>query len=1390
MSGPTVSRRSGKPSDEDWLSWGILLHEALASGRALGTTTAPQVSQGHSTSKNTWHRNERKAYRISDGIPNDEGMLATPALKASDAGLHVLSALCSSGRLRDECSKEFVDSLRIIVRVLSCSIVGNPAYYTDNFDESLTDSDSHAHPPKNRPKSHSSASRKTPIEYLTEGMCSYLESQNERIATVAMSAEDADSCIRLKWNGHHKEEAMKVATLSSILESRRFKTTMALRRLQRMSRKVDNKKEELVERKNPLNSFEQANEARQWDMSVLEKEISKAKASARAAEAKALKMLKERKFYATASELKEAQADCLELERQVKDQKAHYEKLLKESCSEAELASSQEKRTSRVSRESSGLQLEHKYWFRTNTPRPKVRDLLSQNDLNTWKSDQMQDSIACRLSHLEDEYRKHLIGLSAEVRRAYQTDTGGDFEEEFKPQNLKESLVQQRFSLMKEGKPSMSQFEDALGGVASYSLRNALLRIRVSLDGAVSTLFRNQRMHGLHRSEKIVKKIDRQKPACFDVETDIDSDNEDDPNIRKWEHTKSRGETRGHKRQVIANDCAEHSWNEPKNQLTEIQQNDLPNGNNPKIPMSTSTIANRLADLVRVLKLIRATEESMQLRESIIKKASELNAKLALFDRTLENHRIKQENRKKHSKFENSLGGDCIDDLLSHLDIKLSEKVGEKHLCFKVKSLGSELTVPLFLRSGEIMHAGETASFSTLLLNTKSRNSERLVSTKEFTEIDSSTIISVRKMDIHKVRQVLDKLWSKRLGAISASGGISNSSLFVDAEGRKRASSIRASEALQHLDLKSSSSEYDSDENDPEIHAKLRERVAKRKRIHDQLMESRRDSSFLPIDEFARNFFEDEAMLRMEAENHVEGKERQGKVGIAKENRRLRGLIEAYSFWWSAQLICTDEHSKSKKYGITQDSCGVNFIRMSRLVLAGILPQEVISDSMRMLRALRTFVVSISRREMGVPAPAKLVYKDNLFASLGRFFPTATHESGTDSHALSSVVDTIERENPNSCVVGVAWLFATSSPLKHVKKMTLLDRQLYACRADEYSSPFIESILAYYIEGSTKYGMRLLGLMHAMNPAGDGKLTPSMIAYCLHHILSRFHVSQGRVLLCMAIGMGLDTKMVNFDPRKAHSSSLAEDVSSAAGANIKKPAASKIPFSKMKKKKPRFKTKAAKLLHIEKKAKEKRRKARKEERIAEKARWRALLAHPEAVVGLGFDELPTAWMNELGSDQSTKRVNIETFWRRLVSKHVYRPSKFYFPGAEPTLRYKEIPDQPRAELSTLRVMLDSRGRAVYNDGRCKKFLASDKEGKSMNIIEAATTVGYTLVGLRTPRRRKNAEQLARLAAIRKEKEEAAVAAAVASKVEAFGKKRRRKRSAAKRMKAILGTNIN
>ena len=129
----------------------------------------------------------------------------------------------------------------------------------------------------------------------------------------------------------------------------------------------------------------------------------------------------------------------------------------------------------------------------------------------------------------------------------------------------------------------------------------------------------------------------------------------------------------------------------------------------------------------------------------------------------------------------------------------------------------------------------------------------------------------------------------------------------------------------------------------------------------------------------------------------------------------------------------------------------------------------------------------------------------------------------------------------------------------------------------------------------------------------------------------------------MAIGMGLDTKMVG--PASGHDH-LSGHVA------VKKPSSGNTPFgkNKAKEKKKRFRTKAAKILYQEEQAKQKRRKARRAQKKREKEQWKALMAHPEAVVGMGLEQLPVAWMNELGADQSTKRVDIDTFWLSCIDR--------------------------------------------------------------------------------------------------------------------------------------------
>tara|TARA_B100000795_G_scaffold245400_1_gene210509 strand:+ start:25 stop:1305 length:1281 start_codon:yes stop_codon:yes gene_type:complete len=377
---------------------------------------------------------------------------------------------------------------------------------------------------------------------------------------------------------------------------------------------------------------------------------------------------------------------------------------------------------------------------------------------------------------------------------------------------------------------------------------------------------------------------------------------------------------------------------------------------------------------------------------------------------------------------------------------------------------------------------------------------------------------------------------------------------------------------------------------------------------------------------------------------------------------------------------------------------------MSRHILGQTLPESTIPDSMKMLRALRSFIVTISRREMGVPAQACMLYKDNLVASLGRFFPTAGHEVGNKNHDLYNMVNVIEKDHQRSCVVPVSWLFSVNGLAADNEHMLL------ACRADHTSSVFVESALHYYLDGSTRYARKLLHLLKSLNPAGDGKLMVSMCEYCLHHVLARFHVSRERVLRCISIGMGLDDTVYRQKMADKKIVSKPKNISQLKKKKFKKKASS------------RGKAGAAKL--------------KVEKSMKSKQSWLHLKKKRKNVikVKIGIERLPIEWMNPLGADQSTRRLEIEPFWRKLVAEHVYRPSRFWFDGAEPCIRHTEHPEYPLTETESIKIILDGGGRSNFNTGTKRQFLFADKKGKNIILTEGAATIGYQFVQCRTPRR--------------------------------------------------------
>jgi hypothetical protein len=265
---------------------------------------------------------------------------------------------------------------------------------------------------------------------------------------------------------------------------------------------------------------------------------------------------------------------------------------------------------------------------------------------------------------------------------------------------------------------------------------------------------------------------------------------------------------------------------------------------------------------------------------------------------------------------------------------------------------------------------------------------------------------------------------------------------------------------------------------------------------------------------------------------------------------------------------------------------------------------------------------------------------------------------------------------------------------------------------------FIEAALGYYVEGSTRYARSLLELLHSLNPAGDGKLTPSMCEYCLHHVLARFHVSREQVLTCICIGMGLMGKHSENGETQMVDDAL-----------VKKPINSSLVSAKKK-------VAAAK------------KKNNHNDNSSGNNNNNNKLARPT-----GLNRLPEEWMNPLGADQSTRRMPIDVFWRNLVAHHLYRPARFWFDGAEPMMRHTEHPVMPLDEMKCVRVMLGGGGRSDYNVGNKRKYLFADKVGKDIVVVEAAATCGYQFVRGRTPRRGKRGKEREEMKYLEEKKEE-------------------------------------
>jgi hypothetical protein len=1150
---------AGQAMSSDFLHWGVALTECTtrrppprinrspsfpsqnintSTTIATCTTTTPNTTPnttsivaGDSANEQAKKNNHNHRHHLLLHHPS-------PDLITTSTALRFLAALSASPRLRIECDDAFVQSLRLITTVLSKSL-----FQRTVSGESLSS--------VVVSRAHETVDLQRTIEELKE-----LTSQ------VTMKSEESDSMCAVHLQNVKQQMLDRTKDLEKQTKKAQRRVNGKKKRAAGAMKKVSKAMTKLKKWQSPMDAASEQNIAAQWDVSVLEREISRTRQITRKTHSQRVKLEREKIYFVPETELKESKREYLKVKELMEISKQSYKYDLSKQCEAAAVATKRERKAAQLREDSERLRQEHRDWPKNNTPRPDIGNLLPQTVLPKFKCLRKNASIVQRISILEQKLEKQLSRVSSNVRQAYQQDDGDQesLAEDKDPTKGTANLVAHKT------KSDIGEvYDDALGGIASWTLRMAFLRLRVALDGAQAKMKRNQQIFGFHRSERMIEI----GTTNYVVEADDDDDNDDD----------------------------KHDKNDKDLITSKNQKTTLDNYRSTIDSQLTSNdIIQRMAHLVKTLKLLACAKKAMNIRVEILKTASTLNQRLRDFDRALEDR--ERDRQKKGSGMATkkiSEKDDHASVVLMHLNLvkviesnekrageeEEAEKEKEKERLVRIVGLGSNPTIPQFLRTENI----------------------------------DVIVKDVRTMGRVEVRKILDQLWAGKLGAVTAAGGMMNTRLWA----RKEADADEQSKSSQDA-----------------------------------------------LANFLHTFF----------------------AKLASK-RGTTSLIEAYSLWWSMQWI-----SNGQETGHIND-CGVSFIRMSSHVLGRTLPESVIPDSMKMLRSLRSFIVTISRREMGVPAQADMLYKDNLVASLGRFFPTAGHEVGEKYHDLTQMVRIIEKEHQHSCVVPVSWLFSVNSLAADSEHMLL------ACRADEKCSMFVESALHYYLNGSTRYSLRLLQLLHSLNPAGDGKLTPSMCEYCLHHVLARFHVSRERVLRCISMGMGLD------DDDQINNRHLQK----IAGKPKKKTAKSRI--------KKRTKGAAAK-------KEERKNKSRKA--------WSHLKMRKKTFAKVGIERLPIEWMNPLGADQSTRRLDIEPFWRRLVAKHIYRPSRFWFDGAEPCLRHTEHPEQPLTETESLKVILDGGGRSNYNTGRKRKYLFADTKGKQVVLTEAAASIGYCFVRSRTPRR--------------------------------------------------------
>ena len=807
------------PHGMDWLAWGIALTEL--------TTTRQQ--QSHPSATLMRRRPPPAIHRapLPPPLPNnneDNDIQApvsssTASLLAVSTALRFLVALSESPRLRLELKDQYVQALRTVVSILSRTLVKRtPAGPVERSHETLDLQDS-------------------------------AQRLNEEKENITMTLEESNGLCAMRLDDVERNMLALIEKLKKDISVARHRVLSKQNAAAKARKKVQKTCERLMMWRLPMHETDEENTAMSWDVSVLEREIHTAKLAMRKKQAQRIKLEREKIYFLPEADLQEAKTELKEVQELVELSKESYKRDLASSCEAQALATQRERKTASLRRDSARLRQEHLEWPRNNTPRPDIGELLPEGTLPKFKTSAHENaSIAERLAALELKFERRLKEMSKDVRRAYQQDDGVDeVDENGNPTQSSQHKMKSNIGEV---------YDDALGGLASWTLRMAFLRLRVAIDGAVAKMSRHRHTTGFHRSEKMI-----QLGTNYVEEEDIK--NEGEKRKRGKQQVDKQVDKQVKKpRQVCLKSLAS---SQP---ILSISSNEYSlaavAGGAMLTQLTTNSIAQRMAALVKTLKISVAVQKSTEVRTEILQSATLLRTRMREFDAALaareSDATMKGMVKKKSHKDENH-----IDIVLSHLrlhdvckvDFWTVKKVITLADIFREWCLVTDNSKEERerLQAGD-MDKNEKAAFvppadGTFVVYGLGGDDRTPIFLR--TKKLSTKISGVRRMDRHEVRTILDQLWAARLGAVSSTGGMKNSRMFVDASSR-----------------------------------------------------SKRNNS-VGLDVFLQDFFASRAVD-------------DGTTAAAAT--ATNSLTEAYSLWWSIQWICD---GREEKY---PTDAGISFIRM------------------------------------------------------------------------------------------------------------------------------------------------------------------------------------------------------------------------------------------------------------------------------------------------------------------------------------------------------------------------------------------------------------------------------------------------------------------------------